>query len=474
MADSKLSNLAAATVPLDGTELHYIVQSGVDKQVSVIQARGQDVLTGARTYYVSIFTGTIAGGTLYTDGYYSEVSLTGGTGTGATADIIVSGGSVTVVKPISQGNGAYIVGDILSASAASIGGTGSGFTFTITAIGSNNNNGLSAAAPFLTVQYAFDNIIPLVTKTYPITVQCANGVYTSSTAGTPVLNVHDQWLGGGALTFQGDTTNAAARRNVSWVSTGGSSIGTVQTQEPVVLPHDLVIQYVQLIAKGSFSSPVFSESKGEVELNYVDFACENNAGPIYANGPAVVIAQSGDCTLLSTSIAFFVYADNNAQINLLGLGNLSILSLTGTSSCAINDGFYQALNRGVIYAGGTLTSGSFSGIKYNVATDGYVFSNVSEAASYGDTAGVITNGVASFTAGTSEKRGLNLVDPIRCLAIQTSPAQTISALPLSSTVTGRSYLVSDSSTTTFWATYGGTGSTTVRITSDGSSSWKVG
>lgn len=73
----------------------------------------------------------LVGGTLYTAGTYVGVSLTGGSGTGATADIIVAGGSVTTVNLVSGGSN-YVTGDVLSAASASIGGTGSGFTITVT------------------------------------------------------------------------------------------------------------------------------------------------------------------------------------------------------------------------------------------------------------------------------------------------------------------------------------------------------
>jgi hypothetical protein len=68
-------------------------------------------------------------GTEYTNGTYSGVSLTGGTGTGATADIIVSNGGVSSVTLKAQGTN-YTDGDILSALASNIGGTGTGFTAT--------------------------------------------------------------------------------------------------------------------------------------------------------------------------------------------------------------------------------------------------------------------------------------------------------------------------------------------------------
>ena len=67
-------------------------------------------------------TGRVAG-TLYTNGTYTAVSLTGGTGSGAKATIVVSGGGVSSVTLTAAGTG-YTVGDVLSATSASIGGTG--------------------------------------------------------------------------------------------------------------------------------------------------------------------------------------------------------------------------------------------------------------------------------------------------------------------------------------------------------------
>ena len=71
--------------------------------------------------------GTITGGSGYGDGTYFGVPLTGGTGTGAVASIVVSGGTVTNVT-ITNAGSQYIVGDVLSASATVIGGSGSGFS----------------------------------------------------------------------------------------------------------------------------------------------------------------------------------------------------------------------------------------------------------------------------------------------------------------------------------------------------------
>ena len=74
---------------------------------------------------VNAFTLT-SGGTLYTNGTYLAQPLTGGTGTGATADITVAGGIVTSVVIVNRGQN-YTVGNILSASIP----VGSGLQITV-------------------------------------------------------------------------------------------------------------------------------------------------------------------------------------------------------------------------------------------------------------------------------------------------------------------------------------------------------
>lgn len=77
-----------------------------------------------------------APGTLYTDAIYNNVALTGGSGTGATADITVTAGAVAIVSLLTGGQD-YAIGDVLSADAATIGGTGLGFTWTVGDVGPN-------------------------------------------------------------------------------------------------------------------------------------------------------------------------------------------------------------------------------------------------------------------------------------------------------------------------------------------------
>ncbi len=77
--------------------------------------------------------GTITPGSGYTAGTYTLVPLTGGTGTGLTATIIVEASGIVGSVALSAGFGGvgYTIGDVLSADAANLGGAGSGFSIPV-------------------------------------------------------------------------------------------------------------------------------------------------------------------------------------------------------------------------------------------------------------------------------------------------------------------------------------------------------
>lgn len=101
----------------------------------------QFYITASNASFGMLTNSAIAAGLLtvpgasYTNGTYENVPLTGGTGNGATANIVVTGNVVTTVTLGNPGEG-YILGDALSATAASIGGTGAGFFWVVTALAS--------------------------------------------------------------------------------------------------------------------------------------------------------------------------------------------------------------------------------------------------------------------------------------------------------------------------------------------------
>jgi len=110
----------------DGLERFECDNNGVGAGITEYNMNGGPILT----------TGTLVGGTTYTNGTYTAVTLTGGSGTGAKATIVVSGAAVTSVTITTAGNG-YVVGDTLSALASAIGGTGSGFSVKAATVGSS-------------------------------------------------------------------------------------------------------------------------------------------------------------------------------------------------------------------------------------------------------------------------------------------------------------------------------------------------
>ena len=112
------------------------VFNGYNNGLEVINIDNTGIGAGVNQF---TFTGlvltlnTLVGGTLYTNGTYTNVTLTGGSGSGAKATIVVAGATVTTVTLTTPGNG-YVVGNTLSATAASIGGTGSGFSIKVATI----------------------------------------------------------------------------------------------------------------------------------------------------------------------------------------------------------------------------------------------------------------------------------------------------------------------------------------------------
>jgi hypothetical protein len=133
-----------------------VTETGTVRSViTAVNSLAQGEITEIRTGMLTVVNNlAIVGGTLYTNGSYVRVALTGGSGSGALANITVSGNSVTTVDLVYAGTG-YAIGNTLSATIAG----GSGFSIPVTGIESRlyvNNiagglfNGTTSAPDFVT------------------------------------------------------------------------------------------------------------------------------------------------------------------------------------------------------------------------------------------------------------------------------------------------------------------------------------
>jgi hypothetical protein len=171
------TSLVVGLTPITGGTNGYMLYDNGGKLGE--QPIALTVATGNVTVYVAKYTNTIIGGSGGANGTYGTVAMpiamTGGSGTGATAIIVVSGGAVTGVVWASPGTG-YIVGDTLSAASGSIGGT-TGFSTMITAIGNDANLG-TVGSPFATIGKAFSVVsgFDFLSLYYPV-IHCADAVY---------------------------------------------------------------------------------------------------------------------------------------------------------------------------------------------------------------------------------------------------------------------------------------------------------
>jgi hypothetical protein len=130
-----------------GTPTHYALfgsQYSATNELSLIMGPTPDASYNAELHYFyyppTIVQGQITliasstVGSLYVPGTYKEVSLTGGSGSGATATIVINSSGAVSSITLNEGGQFYVVGDVLSASTSSLGGAGSGFTATVTAV----------------------------------------------------------------------------------------------------------------------------------------------------------------------------------------------------------------------------------------------------------------------------------------------------------------------------------------------------
>jgi hypothetical protein len=235
--------------------------------------------------------GTIAGGSGYTNGTYNATALSGGSGFGGTANIVVSGGAVTSVTIVSRG-ASYVVGGSLTATIPG----GAGFSVPISAVYTQGVQMSAAATSSATASLTFstppDRIIIYQHEygTNQVTNQAVSAIES-------YFETNDLgWVSGGPAapsnpTGQGGTASdnrwiRLERVEPDFVQTGDMSL--IVTGRPYAQSQDMESQpYVFSPTTGKID---MKEQRRELRLRFISNTLNGN----YQSGKILLDADIGD------------------------------------------------------------------------------------------------------------------------------------------------------------------------------------
>ena len=278
----------------------------------------------------------------YTNGTYTAVPLTGGTGSSAQATVVIAGNSITNVTITAAGTG-YTVGDLLSASSASIGGSGTGFSMLLTAntvftggnntlwqfdigydsSGGNTSNLIAHPGQNLNAIDSTVNTKPLVGQ-FPGTSLAPVGVFTASAylhGSTIIINGANYLVGNGqrisgtGITAGTTITNTDVVPNVTFT---GHMTGTTLT---VTVANDGSLAVGQTIAGGLGVAvlPNTTITALGTGIGGVGTYTINNSQTVGSGGSQVAFSGSATTTLrtsaaMTTGVVTVTF-DNNIAVS---------------------------------------------------------------------------------------------------------------------------------------------------------------
>ena len=243
-------------------------------------------------------------------------------------------------------------------------------TYYVRTDGNDTNTGLAntAGGAFLTIQKAIDVIAALDLSTYNVTIQVADGTYTGT------VTVNGPWTGSGTVTLKGNTATPA---NVILTSAGANGTifvtngGRLAIQD-MEIRQSASVYLVQVTANGYASvTNIRCGSGASQQLRAVDGGILEVIGnyAIVAGGTSHWVAASG------------------------GVIRCQNRTITITGTPAFTSAFGVASNVGAVVCNTDTFSGSATGPRYNISTNG-VIQTSGGGATYlpGDSAGVTATG----------------------------------------------------------------------------------
>lgn len=273
----------------------------------------------------ALSTGTVTGGSSYTNGTYNNVVLTGGSGTGAQAKVVVAGGAVTSVSITAPGK-LYSIGDVLTAPAASIGGTGTGFTVPVANFSSmvhltnptpaspNNTSNITASVAGSTSAYALPaDVTQVLTVTATNYVFAALGSKQFTTTDLDLTTLITSTVSApGAITFTSSNPAIASIVNnkLHYVSVNAAANTTITaTQNGVVIGTSLLtavtaptITFAALGSKPLSSTDLAPGATSSLTSLPITYTSSNTAVATIVNGNIHYVGV-GNATITASQTA---------------------------------------------------------------------------------------------------------------------------------------------------------------------------
>jgi hypothetical protein len=239
-------------------------------------------------------------------------------------------------------------------------------TYYVATTGSDSNTGLSAGAPFLTLQKAVDEAHKLDCASYDVTIQLANGTYAAgATVARPLV-------GGGTLIIRGNETTPA-----SVVLSAGLSFRNGAQVRVAGLRFAIATDLVNALSVGNG----VHLRTGKLEFGAVGA----NADHIFADNPCHIAIEED----------YAITGGARRHMN-IGAGYVSganrTLTLTGTPAFTQ---FLAASNCASIALSNLTISGGATGSRYIAETNGVI-----------NTFGKATTYLPGSTAGTTPTGGI--------------------------------------------------------------------
>ena len=403
IANALTSTVTGGTLDLSGTP-----PPNAASQVRYAALIFQGVLTSAQTLIVPNLTkwwwvqnatsapvgaiqtfGTVTGGTLYTNGTYHNVPLTGGSGSGATGTVVVSGAVVTSVTITLPGIN-YLPSDTLSALASNIGGTGSGFSIPVASVGSafsfsiQTPGGTSQAIPqnsgWQLVQCDGNNNI-IVSPYNSLQAQMPDGV-----SGAPSYS----WLNDPASGWRraGTQDYRLQINGVDVLQITGTGAATASVVN-VLSPNQLQVSGGNVL----FAGATVETADGSVSAPGLGFNAEPTTGFYRVGLGDVAYSILGSKRLEITSTAF------SWQGNTIAGTDLSPTSFSTTQNNYNPAGIGVILTLGSITGGSAYVAGTYENVPLTGGTGSGAKANITVSAGGAVNAVTITNRGLGYVAG---------------------------------------------------------------------------